>query len=122
MYNYAYDQPTITHHDNYWKRPVVLHKALTIDDIIDAACTAFNVNRSELLSKCKKKELVRARQKCMYVIKMKLEVSLEFIAEKFNKNDHTSVHHAIRVVKRELATKHYKDQTTEEIDSIIELL
>lgn len=82
-------------------------EAVSIDRIIDAVCSYYNVAKSELLGKKRTKNIVDPRQICIYIITDMLSMPLSAIAEKFNR-DHTTVIHA-------------RDKISENIDSDLSL-
>lgn len=88
--------------------------------IIETVADYFNVPVDKVLSTCKKKEYVKARQVSMYFIKECFDkkapnrrLTLSKIGKKFNGRvkykDHATVMHAIKTVKNEIETnKCYK--------------
>jgi chromosomal replication initiation ATPase DnaA len=57
----------------------------------------------------------------MYVMKMKLKISLKQIGRYFGK-DHTTVIHAIRKIDNELSIAAYRAEIKQLINAVIELL
>lgn len=77
-----------------------------MDEIISIICNFYNVDPSLVLSKSRKKELVRVRFVCWFFIQKNLNISTQKIGNKFNRN-HASVLHGISVVNFEYET--YED-------------
>ncbi len=67
---------------------------LTVEKIIEVVCKYYNIEKTNLISKKKNKEIVDPRQICMYVITELLDVPLMTIGEMLGGRDHTTVIHA----------------------------
>lgn len=126
-----YQLPTATHQVNYWVMPIMLKKEIGALDIIDATCHAFNIVKENFLSTWRKREIVKARYICMYVMGQKVivmgknnkprPINPEEIAEFFNK-DRTTVIHGIDQIENDLSITAYRAETNQLINSVIELL
>lgn len=69
-------------------------EALSIDDIVDAVCKYYKVDKSDLTGKKKNKEIVDPRQMAIYLITELIDLPLTTIGTYFGKRDHTTVMHA----------------------------
>ncbi len=69
-------------------------EVLTIDKIIDAACSYYSISKADMVGKKKNKEIVEPRQVCIYIITEMLNVPLAAIGSAFGGRDHTTVMHA----------------------------
>ncbi len=70
-------------------------------DIILEVCKAFGVSIRDVRGNRRTADLVEPRQVCMYLLRKELGIPLEQVAKELNRNDHTTVLHAIeRVEKR----------------------
>ncbi len=67
---------------------------LNSDVIIDCVCKYFSIDKADLLSKKKNKEIVEPRQICMFIIYEMLDLPLTSIGQIFGGKDHTTVIHA----------------------------
>lgn len=76
-------------------KPAVTH---TVDDIITAVVAHFKVEKNDLLSTLRKKEIMVPRQICMYLIREILHCSYESIGENFGGKNHTTVLHAYQKI------------------------
>lgn len=101
--------------------PVVEKKTITPFDVIQATCKVFQIERWQLLSKNRRRKFVRARFLCMYIMRMKLKLTLAEIAAEFNR-DHTTVMHALTIINNELSVSAYKNELNKSIEQVIELL
>ena len=83
---------------NYWVLPgVMTMRKLTKDDIINTVCDRLQLQRSEVTSKCRRRELVEARQICMYIIKKRINCTLAEIGMPFGIKHDTALY-SIRMV------------------------
>ena len=67
---------------------------ISIDNIVDATCTYFNIKRADIVGKKKVKNIVNARQIAIYLINDMLGIPLTSIGEYFGGRDHTTVMYA----------------------------
>lgn len=88
---------------------------ITPKAIIKVVSDFYDVKEDALIDKSRKREIVRPRQICMYLIRQELKNSYPFIGERFGGRDHTTVMHACVKISEELQ----KNETlVEEIDLI----
>lgn len=80
----------------------VTAKNINPNDIIKAVAEFFEISPAELISKCKKKEIVWPRQITMYLLREMIDASFPFIGEKIGKRDHTTVIHACGKISKEI--------------------
>lgn len=71
--------------------------------IINKVSSLRGVNKDQMLSKSRKRELVQSRQECMYLLKKTNRYTFAEIGSLFNK-DHTTAIHAIRTISNLLET------------------
>jgi len=114
-------ESTATCNVNYWVMSVTPKRILAANDIIEATCRVFKITKQALLSKCRDRYLVRARNICITVIKDKLHMALTDIGKLFNR-DHTTVIHALRTVENDLSVPAYRQEINEQINAVIQLL
>lgn len=69
-------------------------EALTSDSIIEAVCNFYKIQRSDIVSKKKNKEIVEPRQICAYLMTELLSIPLVTIGQSLGGRDHTTVIHA----------------------------
>jgi hypothetical protein len=70
-----------------------------IEDIQDAVCAVYLVEKKEMLSRRRAAHLVRPRHVAMYLAKEMTGLSLPGIGRKFAFRDHTTVLHAVRKIE-----------------------
>lgn len=76
-----------------------VEKNITPEMIIDSVSKLFRVNKEELTSKRKTKEIVVPRQISIYLCKNLTELSFNKIGEYFGGKDHSTVIHAVKKVE-----------------------
>lgn len=67
---------------------------LSLDSIVDATCSYFNIKKQEVIGKKKLKQIVQARQIAIYLINDMLGVPLATIGSYFGGRDHTTIIYA----------------------------
>lgn len=77
---------------------------VTMDNIVDATCEYYKVEKQALLGKKRNKEIVVPRQICIYIITDILSIPLMSIGEYFGGRDHTTVMHARDKISEEIKT------------------
>jgi len=88
---------------------------LTTKTIIKIISDFYDVKEEALINQSRKREVVRPRQICMYLIRKELKNSYPFIGERFGGRDHTTVMHACNKVDKELQNN---EDLVEEINLI----
>ncbi len=77
-------------------------KGIQVRHIIEAVSEFYNINSKSLVDKGRKKEMVRARQVAMYLMRSELNTSYPGIGEQFGGRDHTTALHSFEKISREL--------------------
>lgn len=77
-------------------------RRISIQQIIDAVTTYYNVRTSDLQSKKRHKSIAFPRQVCMFLARKHTRYSLEEIGGYFGGRDHTTVLHAVRTVDHDI--------------------
>lgn len=72
---------------------------ITIDDIQRAVCAHYKIDRLEMASKRRAREVARPRQVAMYLAKTLTPRSYPEIGRKFGGRDHSTVIHAIKTIE-----------------------
>ncbi len=71
---------------------------ITVDYIIDTVCDHFKIERQELVSHKKKKDVAYPRQLAMYLCRTMTDYSLDGIGKKIGK-DHSTVLHGVQKIE-----------------------
>ena len=74
-------------------------KKLQESTIIENVCEYFQIETKTMVSKCRNRNLVVARQLAMYFIKKYTNLTLEKIGKLFGGRDHTTVIHSINTIE-----------------------
>lgn len=97
---------------NYWCYPGI-YDTNSVEGIIYKVCSLLNVERELLFTNTRKREIVVARQLCMWLIKKNLDnklYSLHRIGNYFNK-DHATVLYAFKAIDNLIETnKSFRNQ------------
>lgn len=81
------------------------HNEVTIDAVQKTVCDYFNITRDELLSQCRKRNIVQARQIAMYLCRNLISnCSLATIGAEIGGKDHATVLHACTTVSDLMST------------------
>ncbi len=75
---------------------------MTLQQIIDAVTSYYNVKLSDLQSKRRHKSITGPRQVCMWLARKWTRFSLEEIGGYFGGRDHTTVMHSIRIIDQRM--------------------
>ncbi len=75
---------------------------LTPKTIIKIVSEFYDVKEEQLMNQSRKREIVKPRQVCMYLIREELKNSYPYIGDKFGGRDHTTVMHAVNKISKEL--------------------
>ncbi|WP_303849581.1 chromosomal replication initiator protein DnaA [Seleniivibrio woodruffii] len=73
-------------------------RVVTSENIIDAVCSYFNVKLTDMKSKKRTKSISMPRQVAMYLLREKLNLSLQEVGSMFGGRDHSTVLHAVNSV------------------------
>lgn len=78
------------------------HKGVHFKHVIDAVALFYNIDPQELMTKGRKREIARARQIAMYLMRTELNASYPGIGEQFGGRDHTTALHAFEKIHKEI--------------------
>ncbi|MCM1546054.1 MAG: chromosomal replication initiator protein DnaA [Clostridiales bacterium] len=88
---------------------------ITPANVINAVCGFYKVTKSELIGKCKKKELVLPRQVCCYLMCELLSLPLMSIGKELGDRNHTTILYSRDKVEGMIAVS---DKMAKDIDDI----
>jgi len=91
-------------------------KAITIEDIIAKVCSHYNIEESTIHVKCRKREVVQARQMAMFLAKKHTDNSLSKIGKMIGNKDHATVLHACKIIKDQIEVDKALKAELEEIE------
>jgi chromosomal replication initiator protein len=79
-------------------------KNVAIKEIVSAIAEYYNVEESTIYEKTRRKEIVRARQVIMYILREDFSISYPLIGQKLGGKDHTTVIHSHLKIKKDMET------------------
>lgn len=77
-------------------------KCVQNKNVIDVISEFYEVDKNELISKGRKKEVVHPRQIAMYLLRKELNMSYPGIGKYFSGRDHTTALHAYEKIRKEI--------------------
>jgi len=77
-------------------------KITTYKNIIQSVAEFYDINTSDLINRCRRKEVVYPRQIAMFLMREELKKSFPFIGEKLGGRDHTTVMYACEKLHKEV--------------------
>ncbi len=100
------------------KNNVKQKKNVSIKDIVREISNFYSIEENSLYERTRRKEIVRARQVVMYVLREDFNISYPMIGQKLGGKDHTTVIHSCAKIKDELKTNSLLMSELEQIREI----
>ncbi|MEI8174745.1 MAG: chromosomal replication initiator protein DnaA [bacterium] len=100
---------------NLLKNNMKPKKNMAIKDVVKIVGEYYKLEESSIYEKTRKKEIVKARQVVMYLLRENFNVSYPLIGKKLGGKDHTTVIHSCLKIKNDLKTD---PQLLQEIEQI----
>jgi len=79
-------------------------KNVAIKDIVSIVADYYNLSEGVIYEKTRRREIVRARQVAMYLLREDFNISYPLIGQKLGDRDHTTVIHSHLKIKSDLTT------------------
>ncbi len=86
------------------KHSVKPKKNILVQDIVRLISNYYNLDDKIIYEKTRRKEIVRARQMIMFILREDFNASYPTIGQKLGGKDHTTVIHSYEKIKRDLQT------------------
>jgi chromosomal replication initiator protein len=97
------DRPlSLSEVENLIKDSAKPKKTTSINDVIEKIAEFYEIDKSSIYEKTRRKEVVKPRQLIMFVLREDLGVSYPTIGQKLGGRDHTTVIHSCEKVKNDL--------------------
>ncbi len=93
-------------------------KKITIEKILDTCARYFCIDKEEILSAARAKEVVNARKYAIYLSRELLNLSYPTLAKEFRKN-HTTIMYQHEKLKKDIKTNKAMQIVTEELSELI---
>lgn len=87
---------------NILKNNIRPKKSVAIKDVVKTVSDYYNLEESSIYEKTRRKEIVKARQVVMYILREDFNVSYPLIGQKLGGKDHTTVIHSYLKIKTDL--------------------
>jgi len=94
-------------------------KNVSIEEIIKTIAHFYNLTEDLIYEKTRRKEIVRARQIAMYLLREDFNISFPLIGRKMGGRDHTTVIHSCEKVKADLLTDPEIGQEVEQLRAML---
>ncbi len=79
-------------------------KSVAIKDVVTAIAEYYKIEEESVYEKTRRKEIVKARQVVMYILREDFNISYPLIGQKLGGKDHTTVIHSHLKIKKDLET------------------
>jgi chromosomal replication initiator protein len=100
---------------NLLKNSIKPKKNIAIKDVVKIVSDYYSLEESSVYEKTRRKEIVKARQIVMYLLREDFNVSYPLIGQKLGGKDHTTVIHSYLKIKTDLKNN---PQLTQELEQI----
>lgn len=100
---------------NLLKNNIKPKKNVAIKDVVRVVSDYYNLEESSIYEKTRRKEIVKARQVVMYILREDFNVSYPLIGQKLGGKDHTTVIHSYLKIKGDLKNDPHLAQELEVI-------
>ena len=104
----------------YYVIPGLKMKKVRFQRIIMAVAEHFDISTRLMMSKSRQRELVLARNMCMYIMKTYFNMTLKEIGRTFNR-DHTTVIHGIRMFHQDRQVNEQYEQDYQKLKIHLDL-
>jgi len=94
-------------------------RKLTFNRIINCVCDYYDISEKEIISPNRKKDIVRARQTIVYLVRKRLNKSYPVIGERLGGRDHTTILYTYNKIKIEIKRD---KRLREDIENILALI
>ncbi|HXK35331.1 MAG TPA: chromosomal replication initiator protein DnaA [Candidatus Paceibacterota bacterium] len=100
---------------NLIKNSVRIKKSVSIKDIVKTVADFYNLEDGLIYEKTRRREVVKARQVVMYILREEFSISYPLIGQKLGGKDHTTVIHSCLKIKNSIKSDHLLNQELEQI-------
>lgn len=110
---------TLSDIKNLIKNNIKPRKNVQVSDVVKIVADFYNLNETVIYDKTRRKEVVRARQIVMYILREDFNVSYPNIGNKLGGKDHTTVIHSCTKITEELKVDASLTQELEQLRSML---
>ena len=94
-------------------------KKITIENILETCAKYFCVEKEDILSSARAKEIVNARKYAIYLSRELLDLSYPLLAQEFKKN-HTTIMYQHEKLKKDISQNKAMKIITDELSQLIQ--
>ncbi len=94
-------------------------RVIATEDLVQIVANYYKINPESVFEATRRKEVVRARQVVMFLLRNDFDVSFPQIGRSLGGKDHTTVIHSFEKIKKEIETDLSLNQDIERIRSLI---
>ncbi len=94
--------PSLLDVKNVLKTSTLPQKAISSKEVVKTIAEFYGVEEESIIDKNRKKEVVKPRQVCMYILRHSLNLSYPEIGKRLGGRDHTTVMHACDSIKTKM--------------------
>jgi chromosomal replication initiator protein len=87
---------------NILKNNIKPKKSISVKDVVKIVSDHYNIEEEDIYDKTRRKEIVKARQVVMYILREDFNESYPAIGQKLGGRDHTTVIHSYLKIKEDL--------------------
>lgn len=87
---------------NLLKNNIKPKKNVSSKEVVKAVADFYNLDENTIYEKTRRKEIVKARQMVMYILREEFNVSYPMIGQKLGGKDHTTVIHSYEKIKNDI--------------------
>lgn len=103
---------------NLLKNNIKPKRNVAIKDVVKTVSDYYNLEETSIYEKTRRKEIVRARQVVMFLLREDFNVSYPLIGQKLGGKDHTTVIHSYLKIKGDLKNEPQLQQEIEQIRTL----
>ena len=100
---------------NIIKNNIKPKKTISVKDVVKIVSDHYNLEEESIYEKTRRKEIVKARQIVMYILREDFNVSYPLIGQKLGGKDHTTVIHSHLKIKNDIKEDPQLSQEIEDI-------
>lgn len=93
---------TLSEVKNLLKNNIKPKKTVSTKEVVKIVADFYNIEEAIIYEKTRRKEIVKARQMIMYILREEFGVSYPLIGQKLGGKDHTTVIHSYEKIKNDL--------------------
>jgi chromosomal replication initiator protein len=109
---------SLTEVKNLLKNNIKPKRNVAIKDVVKTVSDYYNLEETSIYEKTRRKEIVRARQVVMFLLREDFNVSYPLIGQKLGGKDHTTVIHSYLKIKGDLKNEPQLQQEIEQIRTL----